>query len=48
MSYRRIGVVPISGAIGAEISGVDLTMLNDETWAEIHRAFLDQDRRKCR
>ena len=41
MRYRKIGVVPVSGAIGAEISGVDLTMLNDETWAEIHRAFLD-------
>lgn len=40
MSYQRIGVVPISGAIGAEITGVDLTMLNDETYAEIHRAFL--------
>jgi taurine dioxygenase len=41
MSYRRIGVRPISGAIGAEISGVDLTTLNDETFEEIHRAFLE-------
>ncbi len=41
MSYERIGVLPISGAIGAEISGVDLMMLNDETFEEIHRAFLE-------
>ena len=41
MGYKRIGVLPISGAIGAEISGVDLTMLNDETYHEIHRAFLE-------
>jgi taurine dioxygenase len=41
MSYERIGVHPISGAIGAEISGVDLTNLDDEFWEEIHRAFLE-------
>lgn len=41
MGYERISVLPISGAIGAEISGVDLTMLDDETYAEIHRAFLE-------
>lgn len=41
MSYRKIGVLPISGAIGAEISGVDLARLDDQTYAEIHRAFLE-------
>jgi taurine dioxygenase len=38
-NYENIGVHPISGAIGAEISGVDLTILNDKTVHEILRAF---------
>lgn len=39
---RRIEVQPIAGALGAEISGVDLSEpLDDATFAEIHRAFLD-------
>jgi taurine dioxygenase len=41
LSYGRIEVVPVSGAIGAEIRGIDLTDLDDETWLEIHRAFLE-------
>ena len=29
--YRRIEVEPIAGALGAEIAGVDLRTLDDET-----------------
>ena len=40
-SYERIRVVPSSGALGAEVSGVDLGAgVDDETWEEIHRAWL--------
>jgi taurine dioxygenase len=49
--YRRITVDPLTPVIGAEISGVDLAQLDDETWAEVldawHRHivvfFRDQD-----
>ena len=42
MSYRMIEVRPLSGSIGAEIQGVDLSReLGQETFAEIHQAFLD-------
>jgi taurine dioxygenase len=41
-AYRTIEVAPLAGAVGAEIFGVDLArLLGDETFAEIHRAFLD-------
>jgi taurine dioxygenase len=39
--YRTISVAPVAGAIGAEISGVDLANLTDETVAEIRRAWLE-------
>lgn len=40
--HRTIEVTPIAGALGAEITGVDLaTDLADETVAEIRRAWLD-------
>lgn len=39
--YQRITVAPVSGALGAEISGVDLaTDLDDATIAEIRSALL--------
>ena len=41
MEYRRIEIEPISGALGAEVRRVDLAKLDDETFAEIHRAWLD-------
>jgi taurine dioxygenase len=40
--YRNIAVLPLAGALGAEITGVDLaTDLVDETVAEIRRAWLE-------
>ena len=41
MEYKHIQVKPISGALGAEIHGVDLAHLEDEIFAEIHHAFLE-------
>ena len=42
MSYRHIEVHPLSGALGAEIHGVDLSdPIGDEIFSEIRRAFLD-------
>ena len=41
-AYRAIKVLPLAGAIGAEITGVDLsTDLVDDTVAEIRRAWLE-------
>jgi taurine dioxygenase len=41
-AYRSIKVLPIAGALGAEISGVDLaTDLVEQTVAEIRRAWLE-------
>jgi taurine dioxygenase len=40
-SNRRIEVKPIAGALGAEISGVDLRDVDDATFAEIHEAWLE-------
>jgi len=39
-TYRRIEVKPIAGALGAEIAGVDLGEIDQETFAEIHAAWL--------
>ncbi|HZK89598.1 MAG TPA: TauD/TfdA family dioxygenase [Stellaceae bacterium] len=42
MSYRTISVNPISGALGAEISGVDVAQkLDDAVIGEIRRALVD-------
>ena len=42
MQYQRITVHPISGALGAEIHGVDLAQrLDEEQFAEIRQAFHD-------
>ena len=39
--YERITLRPLSPTIGAEIGGVDLASVDDETFAEIERAHLD-------
>jgi len=39
--YRLIEVRPLSSAVGAEISGVNLVDCDGPTFIEIHRAFLD-------
>jgi taurine dioxygenase len=41
MTYRRIQVRPLAGALGAQVSGADLRDLDDATFAEIHSAWLD-------
>ncbi len=42
MEYTRIEVSPVSGACGAEISGINLAEpLDNETFSEVHQAFLD-------
>ena len=41
MDYETIAVRRIAGALGAEVSGVDLTDLGNQTFSEIHRALLD-------
>ena len=42
MEYVRIAVKPLAGALGAELSGVDLSEpLDQETVSEIHQALLD-------
>ena len=41
MNYRHIRVRPLGGALGAEIHGPDLSQaMDDDTFSEIHRAFL--------
>ncbi len=38
--YARIRVEPVTGAIGAEVSNVDLRDLDDDTFAELHDAWM--------
>ena len=40
-SYRKIEVKPVAGALGAEISGVDLEHVDNETFSEIRAAWLE-------
>ncbi len=41
LRFDRIGVQPQGATLGAEISGVDLGHLDDATFAELERAFLE-------
>jgi len=40
-SYRRIEVKPVAGALGAEIGRANLGRLDDETFEEIRKAWLE-------
>jgi taurine dioxygenase len=40
-SYRKIAIKPLAGALGAEISGVDLSHVDEAAFAEIQAAWLD-------
>ncbi len=39
--YERITVKPMAGALGAEVEGVDLKNLDDQTFKELYQAWLD-------
>src|SRR5918992_1636340 len=42
MAYKAIDVRPVSGSLGAEIRGIDLSRpLDDRGFAEIRRAFVE-------
>ncbi len=41
MPRSKINVTAVAAALGAEITGVDLAELDDETFAEIHDAWLE-------
>jgi taurine dioxygenase len=41
LRFERIAARPLATTLGAEISGVDLSDLDDATFAEIERAFLE-------
>lgn len=38
---ERLAIKPISGALGAEVEGVDLALLDEHTFADIQRAFAE-------
>jgi taurine dioxygenase len=39
--FEKLRVTPVAGALGAEISGVDLAALDDAVFTEIYQAILD-------
>jgi len=41
LRFDRIGVRPLAATVGAEISGVDLAQVDDATFQEVRRAFLE-------
>jgi taurine dioxygenase len=41
LRFERIGVRPVGATVGAEVSGVDLANVDDATFEEIRRAFLE-------
>lgn len=41
MEYEKISVEPLGGTIGAEIDAGDLRKLDNQSWSEIHQAFLE-------
>ena len=42
MSFEHIQVRPLSGSLGAEVQGVDLTVASDAVWDEIRQAFRER------
>ncbi|MDH3665911.1 MAG: TauD/TfdA family dioxygenase [Paracoccaceae bacterium] len=38
---QSLAIQPISGALGAEVSGIDLARMDEAAFAAIHQAFLD-------
>ncbi len=34
-------ISPLAGALGAEVSGIDVRNLNEKNWQDLHRAFLE-------
>jgi hypothetical protein len=40
LSFDRIRVTPLAPTIGAEIAGVNLANLDDQTFAEVKKAWL--------
>ena len=42
MAYAQIEVAPLSGALGADVRGIDLSKpLAEPVWQKLHRAFLE-------
>jgi taurine dioxygenase len=41
MEYRRISITKLTPHVGAEIGGVDLAKIDDETFREVHDALMD-------
>ncbi len=39
MSYSKFEITPISGALGAEVTGLDLNQMDDETFSQLSDAF---------
>ena len=40
-NYQTIDVRPVSGALGAEVRGIDLRSASSDQWTEVNSAFLD-------
>ena len=41
IEYKNFEVRPLAGALGAEILDINLNKINDETFDEIYKAFID-------
>lgn len=39
--YRHFDLRPVAGSLGAEITGLDLSTLDDDTFDEVYRAFVE-------
>ena len=41
IEYNNFKIRPLAGAMGAEILDVDLKNINEDTFKEIYKAFID-------